>query len=525
VTDDQGDGSLAKGTPVEHGALSGPDASLQLPEREMALRLDAIDKRFGATVALHGAALAVRRGTVHALLGENGAGKTTLMHVAFGMSRPDAGTVIVNGTLHQFRSPSDAITAGLGMVHQHFMLVPAMTVAENVALGGRGRLSLHDVTQRIDTVSQQYGLPIDARATIETLPVGAQQRVEILKALVRNASILILDEPTAVLTAQESRELLQQLRGFVVQGGTVVWITHKLRDALEFADEVTVLRRGETVLHANAADVNEVTLANAMLGTTWTPSSQSAALGVQVKQTVKTSVGQGEERLPTLALHGVAHHDTSPADRLTDISLTVRPGEILGIAAVEGNGQHALLRILAGRLTPTAGTVHIPPHVGFVPEDRHRDALILDYTLAENVELADLGTRRGYIPWIRSRAQATRIVEEYDVRAPGPYAAVRTLSGGNQQKFVVGRELQVGNRALVLENPTRGLDIQATADIQDHIRTARNAGAAVVVYSSDLDEILALADRVVVLYAGRLLTPAPDRDAIGRAMLGLSEQP
>lgn len=491
------------------------------PDASTALQLERIEKRFGRTTALDGASLRVTRGTVHALLGENGAGKTTLMHVAFGMSRPEAGTVTIAGERRAIASPSEAIRAGLGMVHQHFMLVPAMTVAENVALGGHGVLSLARTAQTIRNISQQYGLPIDPDAVVGALPVGAQQRVEIIKALAHDAQILILDEPTAVLTAQESRELLQQLRHFVTQGGTVVLITHKLRDALEFADEVTVLRRGRTVLTAPAATVDEVTLASAMIGTAWTPRSSTLldAAGGQLKSENDTPDGHARA---VLHLVHVSHREGQPSEWLADVSLTVSAGEIVGIAAVEGNGQHALLRILAGRTHATEGTVHIPAHVGFVPEDRHRDALILEYSLTENIELAGVGDRRGYIRWAQSRERANEILREYAVRASSTQVPVRTLSGGNQQKLVVGRELQVGSQALVLENPTRGLDIQATADIHQHIRAARDADTAIVVYSSDLDEILALADRVVALHAGRLVSPPRDREVIGRAMLGLS---
>jgi simple sugar transport system ATP-binding protein len=488
-----------------------------------ALQLERIEKRFGRTTALDGASLRVTRGTVHALLGENGAGKTTLMHVAFGMSRPDAGTVTIAGERREIASPSEAIRAGLGMVHQHFMLVPAMTVAENIALGGHGVLSLAHTAQTIRNISQQYGLPIDPDAVVGTLPVGAQQRVEIIKALAHDAQILILDEPTAVLTAQESRELLQQLRHFVTQGGTVVLITHKLRDALEFADEVTVLRRGQTVLTAPSAAVDEVTLASAMIGTAWTPRSSTileATGGHSGPMGSESNTPQGQVR-EVLHLAHVSHREGQPSEWLADVSLTVSAGEIVGIAAVEGNGQHALLRILAGRIHATEGTVRIPAHVGFVPEDRHRDALILEYSLTENIELAGVGDRHGYIRWAQSRERANEIVREYTVRASNTQVPVRTLSGGNQQKLVVGRELQVGSHALVLENPTRGLDIQATVDIHQHIRMARDTGMAIVVYSSDLDEVLALADRVVALHAGRLVSSPRDREGVGRAMLGL----
>lgn len=512
--------------PIRSKVPPGDDVSSQprqSPHR-IALQLDGITKHFGQTVALDNASLTVAEGTVHALLGENGAGKTTLMHIAFGMSPPDAGTIRIREQSYRLASPSDAIAAGLGMVHQHFMLVPAMTVAENIALGGRGRRSLAQESQRVQTISKRYGLPIDPNATVGSLPVGAQQRVEILKAFAHEASILILDEPTAVLTVQESRELLQQLRQFVDHGGTVILITHKLRDALEFADDVTVLRRGRTVLTAPAIQVDEQGLANAMLGTSHATADHAPILGAAVSDHISRSpdAAHSDSRIEVLELAGIAYRDSQGIERLSDISLSVASGEILGVAAVEGNGQHELLRILAGRLRPTAGTCRIPDRVGFVPEDRHRDALILEYSLTENVELANVGARRGRIHWSESRARTEALIRTYAVRAPSAQIPARALSGGNQQKLVVGRELHVGDRALILENPTRGLDIQATADIHQHIRAARSHGAALVMYSSDLDEILALADRVVVLYEGRLMAPPLDREAIGRSMLGLS---
>jgi ABC-type uncharacterized transport system ATPase subunit len=477
---------------------------------EIALALTAITKRFGTVRALDAATLTVRRGTVHALLGENGAGKTTLMRVAFGMVPPDAGTITIDGTDRHFRAPAESIAAGIGMVHQHFMLVPAMTVAENVALGGTGRYDERRTAEEIRTISGQYGLQIDPAAIVRTLSVGAQQRVEIVKALMRNARVLILDEPTAVLPPAEARQLLKTARGIVDKGGSIVLITHKLRDALEFADDITVLRHGKTVYAAHTTDSGEQQLAAAMLGTTDRAPKHDTPLHRASSRRVEP---------PTLALSNVTVRDAREMVRIHDATVQVHAGEILGIAAVEGNGEHELIRVLAGRLAPDSGTTTLPPVIGFVPEDRHRDALILDFPLYENLALASAGARRGLIDWSAERAHATLLMKHYDVRASTEGVPARTLSGGNQQKLVLARELDAAPSALVVENPTRGLDIRATTDVHARLRAARDRGAAVAIYSSDLDEVLSLADRVVVVANGRVLHVSNDRTTIGNAMI------
>lgn len=477
---------------------------------ESALALREITKRFGSTLALDRASLVARRGTVHALLGENGAGKTTLMRIAFGMLQPDAGTVAVEGAERRFRTASDAIGAGIGMVHQHFTLVPAMTVAENVALGGHGAYRSSLAREHVRDVSVRSGLAIDPDARVAELPVGAQQRVEILKALARGARILILDEPTAVLTPAESRELLARLRAFAEQGGTAVLITHKLRDALDVADDITVLRRGRTVWSGAASATGEGALVDAMIGTT----------GTQRAEVVREVTASGA---PVLALHDVSVRDEGGRVALDRASVIVRAGELVGVAAVEGSGQRELLRVLAGRLAPTSGHAEIPPYVGFVPEDRQRDALVTDFSVTENVALRGAGARHGRIDWGAMRREAMALAERNDVRGGGPTVRVSHLSGGNQQKLVVGRELAGAVNALVAENPSRGLDFNATDAVHARLRAARDAGAAVVVYSPDLDELLALADRVLVVHAGHLREVSLDREAIGRAMLGATD--
>ncbi len=480
-----------------------------------ALQLRGIVKRFGAMLALDGATLTVRAGTIHALLGENGAGKSTLMRVAFGMLPPNAGTITVQGTSRQWRSSRDAIAAGLGMVHQHFQLVPAMTVAENVALGDPGFFGGFDparASERVRAVGARTGLGLDPAARVADLPVGAQQRLEIVKALARDARVLILDEPTAVLSPTEVEELYRWLRGFVDGGGTVVLITHKVREALVLADDVTVLRRGRTVLEGVARAVDAGEVIGAMLGTAPGGASEHAPARVPSRES--------EGAAPVLALHGVTVTDRAGVVRLRDANVEVHGGEIVGIAGIEGAGQWELVRVLAGRLAPTIGTMSGPASTGFVPEDRLRDAVVPSFSLSENLFLRDAGSARGTLDRPALAGRTAAVVTTFDVRTPAPDAPITALSGGNQQKFVLGRELAGAVSALVAENPTRGLDIRATEQVHDRLRAARDAGAAIVVYSSDLDEVLLLADRMLVCYAGRVTEVAPDAAAVGRALVG-----
>jgi simple sugar transport system ATP-binding protein len=498
------------------------------------LLLDNLSHRFGRVEALRGASLTVRPGTVHALLGENGAGKSTLMRAAFGLLQPDRGELRWKGAPHRLASPAAALRLGIGMVHQHFTLVPAMTVAENVALGGHGRFDPAQAAARVRDVATRAGLTLDPDARVGTLPVGAQQRCEIVKALARDVELLILDEPTAVLAPGEAAELLAWVRRYADAGNAVVLITHKLRDALAVADDVTVLHRGRTVLTTRAAESSQEALAAAMIGeamigdaatghgNTGPATTSHADTGrADTADTVGTSnaaaVATGHV---VLALDGVTVRDARGVLLLREVTLTVRAGEIVGVAAVEGAGQHQLLRVLAGRMDASSGRVQRPARVGFVPEDRHRDALLLDAPLFENAALRGAGARRGRMPWAALRAHTSALLARHDVRAPHAAVAARTLSGGNQQKFVLGRELADEPEALVVENPSRGLDFMATAAVQSALRAARDGGTAVVVYSSDLDEVLLLADRVVVMYAGQLTEVARTREAAGRAMLG-----
>jgi simple sugar transport system ATP-binding protein len=470
------------------------------------LKLMAIVKRFGATTALDGAALSVQRGTVHALLGENGAGKTTLMRIAHGLLRPDAGAIAVAGREVRFDSPRDAIAAGIGMVHQHFTNVPAMTVAENVALGKRGRFDHARAAREVEDIGSRTGLVLDPRARVAELPLAAQQRLEIVKALARDARLLILDEPTAVLAPDEAEHLLAWLRGFAAGGGTAILITHKLREALSIADEVTVLRHGRTVLTTAASGTDTSALATAMLGDApvSTPSADGAELGGVLVDAERITI-----------------HDASGIPRIIEATLQVRAGEILGVAGVETSGHHFLLRAIAGRMRVSSGRLECPSRVGFVPDDRLRDALISSFSLVENVALKGAGARTGMTEWSRWRALTVSLARAQDVRASGPEAQVGTLSGGNQQKLVVARELHDDPGVLVAENPTRGLDVRASLAVHARIRSACAAGMAIVLSSSDLDEMLSLATRVVAVHAGHVREVTPDRSTVGRAMLGL----
>jgi simple sugar transport system ATP-binding protein len=488
-----------------------------------ALALVGISKRYGAVRALDDASFTLRPGTVHALLGENGAGKTTLMRVAFGMVRPDGGRIEVDGREVHLRSPADAIAAGVGMVHQHFTLVPAMTVAENIALGGRGALHRADSAARVRALAATTGFALDPEARIEDLPVGAQQRVEIAKAVARRARILVLDEPTAVLAPAEADELLRWLRGFVAAGNAAVVITHKLREALSVADDVTVLRRGRVMCAGRAAGSSAALLTTAMLGADL-PSPPARALA--------PAQARGEV---VFRADGLCVRDEQGAVRLRDGSFTVYAGEIVGVVGVEGAGHRELLRALAGRREAARGALLRPAAVGFIPEDRHHDAVLLDRPLVENVALRGSGARRGLVYWSALRAHTETLMQAYDVRAPGANVPMRSLSGGNQQKLILGRELGGADpatadphaatadpHAIVAENPTRGLDVRAAADVLARLRAACDRGAAVVLYSSDLDEVLSLASRVLVVYAGTVREVPPERGAVGRAMLGVS---
>jgi len=384
--------------------------------------------------------------------------------------------------------------------------VPAMTVAENVALGARGPYDAGRAAAHVEETGRRTGLVLDPNERAERLSVGAQQRLEIVKALARDARVLILDEPTAVLAPAETEELLRWIRGFADEGNSVVLITHKLGEALAVADDVTVLRRGRVVATSTAADASIDSLSAALLGEA--PPAQGARPPAAARGNV------------VAALYRVTVIDERGVTRLRDATLDVRAGDILGVAAVEGAGQRELLRLLAGRIRASSGVVRLPASIAFVPEDRHRDALVLDLNAAENVALSGAAVRRGRMPWSAIARRTRELVTQFDVRVGDTDSPVRALSGGNQQKLVLARELDGAPALVVAENPTRGLDIRATAAVLARLRDAAANGAAVVVYSSDLDEVMSLATRVTVLHATHLRETPLDRDVVGRAMVG-----
>ena len=477
-----------------------------MTENPPALTLEHIDKWFGAVRALRDASLSIRRGTIHAVLGENGAGKTTLMRVAYGMATPDRGVVRVHGRVVRLRSPADAIERGIGMVHQHFTLVPTMTVAENLALGRRATLRSHEMGTVLGGLVSAVGSSVDLNARVNDLSVMAQQRLELLKVLTRNAQTLILDEPTAVLAPAEADDLLRRLREFADAGRAVVLVTHKLREALRIADDVTVLRQGTISLASPVAEVNEGQLIEAMLGRR--PDGSSAT-------TRRMTAGN-----VLITARDVSIVDSRGLPRVRNATFEVHAGEIVGVAAVDGSGHGELLRAIAGRLPVTSGILVLPTSVGFVPGDRHRDGLVLTMSLVENYLLKGAGTMRGIIKWRDATSIAREIVRNFGVRVDGVGATAMTLSGGNQQRFIIGRELYGMPAALVAENPTRGLDIQASLEVRHRLLEARSNGVAIVFHSADLDEILAISDRVLVVYNGSVREVVPDADLVGRAMLG-----
>lgn len=469
---------------------------------EPALELRDISKRFGFVVALESASIAVRPGSIHALLGENGAGKTTLMRIAFGMVKRDSGSISLGGVPTRIASPADAIGAGIGMVHQQFSLIPAMTVAENVALGGRGRFRPADVANRIIDIGNRTGLTLNPSSIVADLSSAEKQKLEILRIFAHEARVLILDEPTAVLTPTDTGELFNQLRAFAGSGGSVVLITHKLHDALAHADEVTVLRRGKVALASAMAAVDRTALTEAMLG--FTPD----ATGVTHSQ----SQGRVVAACHDVVLSGTRNLRNAP------LTFEVQAGEILGVAALDG-GASGLLRTVAGRLAPVSGTVTAPARIGFVPENRLDDALVPDFSLTENFALRDANIRAGILPWEKLEEETGEIIRHFDVRAEGPRLRAGALSGGNQQRFVLGRELHDEPSLLVLENPTQGLDVNAMNAVQERIRTAAANGTAVLFYSSDLDELADISDRVLVAGDSGITFSEPDRESIGNLLL------
>jgi ABC-type uncharacterized transport system ATPase subunit len=496
----------------------------------LALEMRGITKRFPGVLANDHVDFDLRVGEIHALLGENGAGKSTLMNVLSGLYHPDEGEILLRGQRMRLESPHEAIAAGIGMVHQHFMLVPTLTVAENIMLGaevvgGTGLLDHAEANRRITALSKQYGLAVDPRQIVGDLPVGVQQRVEILKALYRDAEVLVLDEPTAVLTPGEADDLFRVIRDLVAgpKPKSIVFISHKLREVLALADRITVLRGGRVVGTAVPRESTEASLAAMMVG-------RPVLLRVE-----KGPSHPGETILSVEGLSVLGDRGNTAVEGL---SLEVRAGEVLGIAGVEGNGQTELIEALTGLRKPTAGRVRIegrdvagasPRHLfrlglSHVPEDRHKHGLVLTYPVADNLVLCDYH-RRPFSQGLRLAfgqvaRYAQQVVREFDVRTPSVRTLIRNLSGGNQQKAVVGREFSRPMKLLVAAQPTRGLDIGSIEFIHRRIVEARDRGAAVLLVSAELDEVMSLADRIAVIYRGRIAATRP-ADTVTRDELGL----
>jgi general nucleoside transport system ATP-binding protein len=490
-----------------------------------AIRLRDIVKSFGPVQANRGAELEVSRGEIHALVGENGAGKSTLMRVLAGMYAPNSGHMAVDGRDVTGWTTSDAIAAGVGMVHQHFMLVPTLTVAENVVLGSeltRGPvLDRAAAEQAVSDLSRHTGLAVPPRALVRELSVGQAQRVEILKTLYRGAKILILDEPTAVLSPPEVQELWAVLRGLREQGGTIVLITHKLDEVIDVSETITVMRAGRTVARMATAGTTPQAIARAMVG-------RDVALALDAEYTGVSSVQELGAVPALLEVRNLEVAGVGGAPVVKQATFSVAPGEILGIAGVEGNGQTELIEAIAGLRAATGqislgGRDLMPLDVrrrgdaglSHIPEDRHKRALVLDYSVAENLILGQQHrfTRGAALDAARILEHARALVSHYDIRPPDPALPARTLSGGNQQKIVVAREMSRDFKVLLAAQPTRGVDVGAIEFIHGQLRGARDQGKAVLLVSADLAEVLALSDRVAVMYGGRIVALLPRSEA------------
>jgi ABC-type uncharacterized transport system ATPase subunit len=485
------------------------------------LTMRGITKRYPGVLANDAIDLDLRAGEIHALLGENGAGKSTLMNILYGLAVPDEGSILIDGQPVDILSPHDAIDRGISMVHQHFMLVPVLTVAENILLGEETManpvfIDRNEARRRIVALGRQFGFDIDPDARIESLSVGWQQRVEILKALYRKARILVLDEPTAVLTPQETEEIFAVLRRLAAEGHSIIFISHKLYEVLEIADRITVIRRGRVVGERVPSDTNEEDLAELMVG-----------------RNVQLTVDRGESHPAdvVLSVSGLRAKDDRGREVVRGVDLEVRAGETLGIAGVAGNGQDELVEVLTGLRKPSAGSVTMigtdvtgwsprqlyEAGLAHVPGDRHRWAMIMSFPLEDNLVL----TSYYRAPFARGLvrqdgaidAWAQELIERYDIRTPSATTVADTLSGGNQQKAVVAREFSAAPKMLVLDQPTRGLDVGSIEFIHNRAIEMRDAGAAILLVSAELDEVLELSDRIAVMYRGELVATLDGRGA------------
>jgi general nucleoside transport system ATP-binding protein len=516
ATPDPADGSLAA-TDVPPVPAAGAAPTGAPP----ALEMRGITKRYPGVVANDHIDLDVRTGEIHALLGENGAGKTTLMNILYGLARPDEGEILLDGTPVHISGPDDAIDRGISMVHQHFMLVPVLSVAENIVLGQETManplfLDRSEARKRIRELAARFGFEVDPDARVGSLSVGQQQRVEILKALYREARILVLDEPTAVLTPQETEEIFVLLRRLAADGRSIIFISHKLYEVLEIADRITVIRRGRVIGERLPAETSEEDLAELMVGR-----------GVQLT----VDRGESHPAEPTLTISGLHVHDDRGSEVVRGVDLEIRAGEILGIAGVAGNGQDELVEALIGLRKAAAGTIHLGDRdvtgetprtmnelgVGYVPADRQRFGLVLPFPLYDNLILTSYYrapyARRGLRNDAAILADADRSVAAFDIRTPSAAARAGTLSGGNQQKVVVAREFDRDLRLLVLDQPTRGLDVGSIEFIHRRIIEKRDAGTAVLLVSAELDEVLEMSDRISVMYRGELVATVDGRTA------------
>ncbi|MDI6782831.1 MAG: ABC transporter ATP-binding protein [bacterium] len=472
-----------------------------------------ITKRFGAVIANDAVDIEISPGEIHALVGENGAGKTTLMNILYGLLRPDSGEIDIDGKPTKLDSPATAIKNGIGMVHQHFMLIPPFTVTENVILGNepnRFRVLINKLRakQQVESVSTKYGLKVDPNSKIEHIGVGLEQRVELIKTLYRGARILILDEPTAVLTPQETDELFNILRQFKQQGKTIIFITHKLNEVMELSDRITVMKSGKVVGALKTAETSKEEIARLMVGR-------------DVLFQVKKSPAQPGAQVLEVSRVNAVNNKKLPI--LKDVSFSIRAGEILGIAGVEGNGQTELVETLTGLRKINSGQIRLfgnnianstprnlfSQHLAHIPEDRIKRGLVLDYTVADNLILGrhweSEFTRFAVLDSERILQNANELINTYDIRPRNPKLFARYLSGGNQQKVIIARELSRAPKLLIASQPTRGLDIGATEFIHQQLISARDKGVAVLLVSADLSEIMFLSDRIAVMYEGRIV--------------------